>query len=846
MEATMRRTAWILAALGIAGTSLRPCLGDDAAWPRPAAARSSALSPLDATDVAPSAFERAARKKAAASTASKKNYGEQLFGASAEADLPTTAGAARTKGLVSPRTLREEASRTAELEEADAPIASSAAARAAAAKEAASSPDEFKKAMAAEDGLGEESAVIQAENERLEGELESDSILPVGEARPFPAAQRSAVPARTPARPAAARQTVQSAAQPALSSESPFDPQPEAAGNSLTDDIAIDGAAPQQPIVEDLPEIDFSDSAEAQESPIAEAPVAAPRQPPAKPNARKVILRPQVNNEARPAGPTAADFGSAAAAAAARTPKASPTQSKTKAPAGRIAQPEVPVSTATDSDARTPVLATGMRARARREMVEQSPIGMAPAAAPAMAPAAQVATSKSSRSAGVTAEWVKKSEITIGQECTCDLVVTNHTESDVAEVEVEAHLPKNVELVSTDPAPASSAPLIWKIDTLGPGQSKSIAIHMVPRQRGNLATQALVRFSNTATKTFSVAEPMLTLDMSGPTEVMVGDPASQTVTIRNPGTGVAANVKVEAHIPNGLEHSRGTRLVMDLGSLNPGESRPVRLALAAVAGGHHVVEVKARADGGLIQTAASEVVVISPKLNAAIHGPGLRYLGRQAVYTLSVSNDGQGATDNVRVMHKIPEGFEFIACDKGGRFDASSRLLSWFVGPLGRGEAAEAQVTLKAQELGDYTHFIRATSEHGIVSDAQVSTTIEGASALAVHITDLDDPVEVGVEAAYEIKVINEGSAPAESVVLACDLADGTSFMSATGPVSFAAKGQVLEFRPITALAPGETAKFQVFVRGEKAGNMRFKTRLNSASISDPLISEELTKFYGE
>lgn len=475
------------------------------------------------------------------------------------------------------------------------------------------------------------------------------------------------------------------------------------------------------------------------------------------------------------------------------------------------------------------------------------PPAEAPVRQPAVAPRHEYisATPEKSAGTGVTAEWVKKSEIAIGQECQCELVVKNRTDNAVRDVEVEAYFPANVQLVGTTPSPTrAQSSLVWKFEALNPGETQTIAIRMVPRERGNIATQAYVRFANAASGSFSVAEPALAVELAGPHEVMIGETASHTVTIRNPGTGTASNVKVEARIPQGLEHSRGSRLVLDLGALNPGESRPVRLALAAVTGGRHVIEVKAHADGDIVQAAASEVVVVAPRLKAAIQGPNLRYLGRRAVYTLSVQNDGSASTESVRVMHKIPEGFEYVSSDKGVTYSASNRMLSWYVGTMNSGETAQAHVTLEAKSIGSATHFIRATSEHGVVADAQVTTQVEGTPSLVVDISDLNDPVETGVETGYEIRVKNEGSAPAERVALTCELPMGAKFVSAAGAVNHSARGQGVEFQPVSQIAPGETVKFQVIVRGERAGNLRFRTHLTSDSITDPLTSEELTKFY--
>jgi len=511
-------------------------------------------------------------------------------------------------------------------------------------------------------------------------------------------------------------------------------------------------------------------------------------------------------------------------------------------------QAEPEVEPAVEPPARTPVRTVRTTPpRSEAAPFGEAPVGESAPLVPSQPVRSNYITTSSDKSSGsgVTAEWVKKSEIAIGQECLCELVVRNRTDAAVRDVEVEAYFPANVQLIGTTPAPAKTqSSLTWKFDELNAGETQTIAIRMIPRERGNIATQAYVRFANAASGSFNVAEPMLAVELAGPHEVMIGETASHTVTIRNPGTGTASNVKVEARIPDGLEHSRGSRLMLDLGALNPGESRPVRLALAAVTGGRHVIEVKAHADGDILQAAASEVMVVSPRLKATIEGPQLRYLGRRAVYTVSVLNDGSASTENVRVMHKIPEGFEYVSSDKGATYSASNRMLSWYVGTMNTGETAQAHVTLEAKAVGAATHFIRATSEHGVVADAHVMTQVEGTPSLVVEITDLNDPVETGVETGYEIRVKNEGSAAAERVVLTCELPMGARFVSAAGAVSHSARGQMVEFRPVGQVAPGESVKYQVIVRGEVAGNLRFRTQLTSASMTDPLTSEELTKFY--
>jgi len=447
----------------------------------------------------------------------------------------------------------------------------------------------------------------------------------------------------------------------------------------------------------------------------------------------------------------------------------------------------------------------------------------------------------------VTIEWVKDGDIHVGQECAFRLMVKNNGRTDASQIEVEAQFPNTVRLTSTTPKPnVMDDTIIWKFARLAPGAEQEIKIRMIPSQRGELATNAQVRFTGTAVGVFQVEEPLLQVVVQGPQEALVGEPAAHLITVSNPGTGIARNVKIEALIPNGLEHARGERLLMDIGSLTPGESRRVRLSLVAIGGGKHQLLVKAAGDANLAQSASSTINVIAPSLQLAVKGPGLRYLGRSAAFTFTVTNDGTIPSNNVRTKYKLPAGFRLLRADRGGKLDQVSRTIDWFVGSLDAGKSASMTVHLATEKLGAYTHHAVAVSEHGAKSAAQLDTRIEGSASLVLEIGDEDDPVEVGAQTSYQIRVRNAGTKAANKVSVSCEMTSGVEFVSADGPVDFSAENGLLVFKSLPTLAPGKAAVFQVTVRGVDPGNHRFRARLASDSIKEPLIFEELTTFYSE
>ena len=453
----------------------------------------------------------------------------------------------------------------------------------------------------------------------------------------------------------------------------------------------------------------------------------------------------------------------------------------------------------------------------------------------------------SSGSPSVSVEWVKLGEINVGQECACDLLVKNSGKVSAREVVVEAIFPASVRLTQANPEPALVADhLEWSIPELAAGEERTIHITMIPSQRGDLATTANVRFTGTAASVFKVAEPLLKVATQAPAEVIVGDPLVQTVTITNPGSGIAQNVKLQVTTSKGLEATRGDRSIIEIGALNPGESRTIRLSFTAVAGGEQTLEVEATADSGLNQAAEATVNVIAPALAIAVEGPELRYAGRDARYTLSISNEGKAATNNVRVTHRIPKGFKFVKADKGGTFDAKTGCVNWSVGHLEPDQSVQVKLNLLASEIGQFEHHVSVTAEHGVTAKADTTTKVEGSASLVLEIQDLEDPVEVGVETAYEVRISNNGSKAAQNVGLTFELPRGVELLNVQSTTQHLAKNGLILFNDLPELAPGKTALVRIHVKGATEGNQRVRARLTSESIEQELITEEITKFNAE
>jgi uncharacterized repeat protein (TIGR01451 family) len=341
-----------------------------------------------------------------------------------------------------------------------------------------------------------------------------------------------------------------------------------------------------------------------------------------------------------------------------------------------------------------------------------------------------------------------------------------------------------------------------------------------------------------------IEQPQLALELSAPARVIVGDPLTLVLTVTNPGSSRTSGVVVATTLPEGLETKQGREVRYEVGSLGPGESRAVEVRATAVQAGEHTVQSVASAGSRLRSAADAKIEVMQPQLELKLSGPALRYLSREALYTLHATNPGTAAAKNVRVEATIPDGLQFARAAEGGKHDSSAHTVSWFLGELSPGQSREVQLALVAVGAGSQMLRASAAAQGGLETTGEVMTQVEGISALLLEVVDTDDPVEVGAETLYEIRVTNQGSKRANNVRIVAEIPRGMQAMDYTGPVPAHVEENRIVFDVLGRLEPRADALYRVRVRGIDAGDQRFRAIMTSEMLQSPVVEEESTKVY--
>jgi uncharacterized repeat protein (TIGR01451 family) len=174
--------------------------------------------------------------------------------------------------------------------------------------------------------------------------------------------------------------------------------------------------------------------------------------------------------------------------------------------------------------------------------------------------------------------------------------------------------------------------------------------------------------------------------------------------------------------------------------------------------------------------------------------------------------------------------------------------VSWSLGDLPPHASREVSLAVMAVNIGEYKHAAVARAARGLEAQAEAETRIEGMPALLVELVDLDDPVEVGGNARYELRITNTGSKTETNLQVVCTLPDKMDFGGAQGAggSGHRVEGKEVIFEPLPRLAPRADAVYRVSARPRAAGDLRFKARIKADSLAEPVNKEESTKVFGD
>lgn len=329
--------------------------------------------------------------------------------------------------------------------------------------------------------------------------------------------------------------------------------------------------------------------------------------------------------------------------------------------------------------------------------------------------------------------------------------------------------------------------------------------------------------------------PGLAIRATGPNAAKVGDTVTYRVEVSNPGSFASNNVVVTDQLPAGLtligsnppHQTFGNENRWDIGTLAPGEVRPIDVQLRADQGGEYTTCYRASTGDGISREQCVLMRVASQALRLNATGPTTAQVGETAQYRIEIQNTGTTPLTNVRLIDTHDAGLRHV----GGQ--TSPMVLP--LGTLAPGEISRKAVTFLVDQPGRLCHVVEVVSDEN-QSDAQ-RLCLEATPA-PVAPSPQPNPVqpapqqqpqpavdlsftgpterERGQRALYQIAVKNTGNVPLTNTKIGFDYADALVPLQASEGWQRANTPRELVW-DIGTIAPGDTVLRQVDCQCEMA-----------------------------
>jgi len=386
---------------------------------------------------------------------------------------------------------------------------------------------------------------------------------------------------------------------------------------------------------------------------------------------------------------------------------------------------------------------------------------------------------------------------------------------------------------------------IWTIEKLAPGQSKTIQVEGVAPKEGQVRSCVTATYEPGLCMTTDIVRPSLTVRrMIEEDTALLCEEVPVRYVVTNEGSAAARSVMLSEKLPKGVQTADGRNQVrFRIDSVAPGQSVERTAALTGVRTGEYESHATVASGGREARTPAGTIRFVRPELKVSMDAPPQEYVGRDVPLQIRVENVGDGVARDARlVVPGLDELQQVSVSTANAERDGETIRL----GAIEPGEARAMTIYFAAAE--PQTHQFDVTARAFCAESATAGADVQllGVEAVRLETIDLTDPVVVGEETTYEVKVKNQGTATSLNVTVTATLPPEMAFVDAVGDSSVAAEGQTVVLGPIRRLPPGEVASWRITAEATSPAKTRLRLEMTSNATTRPVIEQEPTTIFAE
>jgi uncharacterized repeat protein (TIGR01451 family) len=309
---------------------------------------------------------------------------------------------------------------------------------------------------------------------------------------------------------------------------------------------------------------------------------------------------------------------------------------------------------------------------------------------------------------------------TPGQPVLIEIHIRNRSEQRVENVIAAVTLTEGWQALDAEPSSERTpGAMRWPLGVIEVGMERVLHLRVATKADGRsphqLRSTVNVTFQsgvqNTATAV--VAQPALTMQISAPVSAQVGETAYLKIMVNNAGTAAAEGIVLQTVLPAGLSHPGGNDLETEVGTLQPGESRRIALAVTPTRVGEFRHRVRLLIKGRL---AAEEESVLSTqdlKITVTPNGPRLLYTESAGNFEVTLRNDDTQQLEQVGVAINLPPGLGVLIISDDGLYESRDHSLRWNLPVLKPGETRTLAWSGVARKVGDQECTIHVSNNSG-------------------------------------------------------------------------------------------------------------------------------------
>jgi uncharacterized repeat protein (TIGR01451 family) len=262
-------------------------------------------------------------------------------------------------------------------------------------------------------------------------------------------------------------------------------------------------------------------------------------------------------------------------------------------------------------------------------------------------------------------------------------------------------------------------------------------------------------------------------------------------------------------------------------------------AFTFISNGHHWRCVTPKPCSNFFVEDLGVAPVASLALDCSV--PDQAVLGHTLQICLNLHNTGNIPETNVSVALPIPATMIATDTTEGGAMTNES--VNWTISDLPVDGVKQVCAALQATQPGTLNFKATASSDGVAPVTSACETEVTGSPAILLEKAANPDPVAVGSNTTYTVRVTNQGSAEDENVAISV-LVDSELVPISSDDPGATISGQRVTFPVMATLAAKQVVSHHIQARGVTTGDAHTKFIVGSQMLTSPITAEESTTVY--